>query len=70
MVHAHSAWYGNSAEDISVPSTEISTRLSKVSVLKEYGSELDEAQKYLEQRQGEETWNGYRTTQYAHRAWY
>ena len=39
MAHAHRAWYGNSAEDISVPSTEISTRLSKVSVLTEYGSE-------------------------------
>ena len=29
MAHAHRAWYGNSAEDISVPSTEISTRKKK-----------------------------------------
>ena len=36
IAHAHSAWYGNSAEDISVPSAEISTKLSKVSVLTKY----------------------------------
>ena len=27
MAHAHRAWCGNSAEDISVPSTKISTRI-------------------------------------------
>ena len=29
MVHAHRAWYENSGEDLSVPSTEISTRQTK-----------------------------------------
>ena len=29
MAHAHRAWYGNSAEDVSVPNTEISIRKFK-----------------------------------------